>query len=240
MQDTDLIDTTMDGKPFKAGRHAATLRRTLWREHLGLLPPQDNDGSNDPNAQPPGDGPNKILGGVEDKLVTDPMADPLWNMWTEQATTNTDTYRYLFRADPDDNIKTFEDYDNFAPRANVKQGHLQDPFMPAKEVKEKLDQIKGHLVWMPLDFLKDAEMAEKGLSVNQFTEVSFPALLIVLVYPPSTHRFPWLSFEANPVLPCRVSTRKNSSLDSYGDFHIKVYVHTFFRICFWIYARLEK
>lgn len=42
--------------------------------------------------------------------------------------------------------------------------------MPVKEVREKLDQIKGHLVWMPLDFLKDAEMAEKGLQINQYTE----------------------------------------------------------------------
>ena len=42
--------------------------------------------------------------------------------------------------------------------------------MEAKEVRSKLDQIKGHLVWMPLDFLKDVEMAEKGLQVNSYTE----------------------------------------------------------------------
>ena len=40
--------------------------------------------------------------------------------------------------------------------------------MPATEVRSKLDQIKGHLVWMPLDFLKDAEMAERGLQVSFF------------------------------------------------------------------------
>lgn len=77
----------------------------------------------------------------------------------------------LFRADPDDHIKTFEDYDNFRPRGTHKEGHLFDPFMPAKEVREKLDLIKGHLVWLPLDFLRDAEMAEPGLAVNQITEV---------------------------------------------------------------------
>ena len=42
--------------------------------------------------------------------------------------------------------------------------------MPAQEVRQKLDQIKGHLVWMPLDFLKDAQMAEKGMQVNAYTE----------------------------------------------------------------------
>lgn len=29
---------------------------------------------------------------------------------------------------------------------------------------------QGHLVWMPLHFLEDAEMAEKGLAVNYYTE----------------------------------------------------------------------
>lgn len=42
--------------------------------------------------------------------------------------------------------------------------------MPTDEVREKLDQIQGHLVWMPRKFLKDAEMAEKGLQVNAYTE----------------------------------------------------------------------
>jgi len=42
--------------------------------------------------------------------------------------------------------------------------------MPPQEAREKLEQIKGHLVWMPLEFLKDAEMAEKGIQVNSWTE----------------------------------------------------------------------
>ena len=44
--------------------------------------------------------------------------------------------------------------------------------MPAKDVREKLDRTKSHLVWLPLDSLRDAEMAEPGLAVNQITEVS--------------------------------------------------------------------
>lgn len=68
-------------------------------------------------------------------------------------------------------VKTFDDYEAFLPRhKQFKQGHLHDPFMPAEEVRQKLDQIKGHLVWMPLDFLRDAEMAEKGLALNAYTE----------------------------------------------------------------------
>ncbi|GES64044.1 phospholipase PldA [Aspergillus terreus] len=170
VEDQDFIDSTMDGKPFKAARLAATLRRQLWREHLGLLPAQDYDASQHPNAQPPNVCMNQILEGPENDFVTDPLNDALWDTWTGQASVNTEMYRVLFRADPDDNIKNFEEYDHFRPAKGRKMGHLFDPYVPAKDVREKLDQIKGHLVWMPLDFLKDAEMAEPGLQVNQITE----------------------------------------------------------------------
>ncbi|KAJ5263900.1 hypothetical protein N7478_011505 [Penicillium angulare] len=170
MEDQDFIESEMDGNPYRAGRHAATLRRQLWREHLGLLPAQDYDAANEANAQPPDVCLNEILEGPENDFVTDPLGDSVWNTWREQATVNTEMYRVLFRADPDDHIKTFEDYDNFYPRGAHKQGHLFDPYMPAAEVREKLDRIKGHLVWLPLEFLENAEMAEPGLAVNQITE----------------------------------------------------------------------
>ncbi|KAL9610790.1 MAG: hypothetical protein Q9167_004522 [Letrouitia subvulpina] len=171
MEDYNTLDSVMDGRPFKAGHHAATLRRLLWREHLGLLPAQTLDAKDDPNAQPPDVCPNNIMEGSEYEFVADPMSDQVWNMWTGNADTNTQIFRHLFRADPDNNIKNFDDYEAFLPRHNkFKQGHLHDPFMPADEVRQKLDQIKGHLVWMPLDFLCDAEMAEKGLQVNAYTE----------------------------------------------------------------------
>lgn len=110
MEDTEKIESMMDGQPFEAGKHAATLRRYLWREHLGLLPPQDHDASGDPNAQPPGeDSPNDIWDRDESyKFVEDPMGDELWEQWTTNATTNTETFRHLFHADPDDHSKYLE------------------------------------------------------------------------------------------------------------------------------------
>jgi len=172
MEDQDLMDSTMDGTPYRASRLAATLRRQLWREHLGLLPAQEYDTPTDPNSRSVDECLNEIDQGAENEFVADPLSDGVWNTWTSQASGNTEAYRMLFRADPDDNIKTFEDYNNFRPRGTHKEGHLFDPYMPAKDVREKLDLIKGHLVWLPLDFLKDAEMAEPGLAVNQITEVS--------------------------------------------------------------------
>ena len=173
LEDTKVIDSTMDGVPFKAGYHAATLRRHLWREHLGLIEAQTLDASKDPNAQPPTDCPNNIETNEEFEFVADPLSDEVWNLWTSQASKNTEIYRFLFRADPDDFIKSWAEYDHFAPGKLLKQGHLHDPFMPVADVRTKLDEIRGHLVWMPLDFLCNETMAVKGIQFNAYTEVCY-------------------------------------------------------------------
>lgn len=107
MEDSHQIESTMDGQPFKAGHHAATLRRLLWREHLGLLPAQGLDPTDDPNAQPPDVCPNDVMEGPEFGFVADPLSDKVWDMWTTSATKNTEIFRHLFRADPDDNSEFF-------------------------------------------------------------------------------------------------------------------------------------
>ena len=172
MEDTDIITSTMDGQPYEAGRHAATLRRYLWREHLGLLPPQPMDATGDRNAQPPGDDSPQDYWDKDEsyKFVEDPMSDDLWEMWTGNATRNTEIFRHLFHADPDDHVKTFEDYDTFLPPKQTKAGRIFDRYMPPEDIRTKLDEIKGHLVWMPLEYLKEADMAETGLQVNSWTE----------------------------------------------------------------------
>lgn len=100
MTDTKPLQSSMNGQPYEAGHHAATLRRYLWREHLGLLPPQEMDASKDPNAQPP-DVPNDPQTGDTFEFVADPLSDQVWDMWTSRATKNTEIFRQLFHADPD-------------------------------------------------------------------------------------------------------------------------------------------
>lgn len=175
LQDSDEVEIQLDGKPYKAARLAHELRSNLWREHLGLLPPQSLDASDDPNAQPPGENSrNDYLAGAEADFVSDPLSPALWDEWTKRASTNTEVFRSLFHADPDDCILTFEDYDSFTPNPKAdkdhKQGHLYDKVRPVKEIRAELDRVQGHLVWMQLKFLEKADMAEKGLAVNQFTE----------------------------------------------------------------------
>lgn len=94
-EDTKILQSTMDGQPYEAGCHAATLRRYVWREHLGLLPPQELYAGSDPNAQPL-PVPNDPREDEWYDFVSDPLSDDLWKMWTSQATTNTRIYRELF------------------------------------------------------------------------------------------------------------------------------------------------
>lgn len=113
MTDTKTIKTTMGGQEYEAGYHAATLRRYLWREHLGLLGPQELDASKDPNAQPPNVPLDPHEGDTFD-FVADPLDDKVWEMWTTRATKNTEIFRQLFHADPDNYGKP-----HFAPSIHV-------------------------------------------------------------------------------------------------------------------------
>jgi phospholipase D1/2 len=122
---------------------------------------------------------NEEYSGEEWEAVADPLNDNLWNLWCTQATTNTEVYRHLFRADPDDHIETWKDYDSFAPRDSIKQGHLRDPYMPVDGVRKEMDKIRGHLVWMPLDFLCEEEMAKWCVQVNRMTQACCSAALLI-------------------------------------------------------------
>lgn len=108
MEDTRMVQSTMDGKPYEAGYHATTLRRHLWREHLGLLPPQTFNAEGDINALPPTVNPENNINDDDKywKFVEDPLGDDLWKMWTEQADKNTMLFRHLFHSDPDDHSKS--------------------------------------------------------------------------------------------------------------------------------------
>lgn len=44
IEDTDMIESKMNGERYMATRFAATFRRQLFKQHLGLVPPQDCPG----------------------------------------------------------------------------------------------------------------------------------------------------------------------------------------------------
>lgn len=174
INDSHPIQSTMGGRPWQANRFAASLRRQLFRKHLGLLKPQDMEAPND-NFMPVGVAPNQYDWGTpEDNIVADPLSDAFQSLWNTRARTNTEVYRKAFRAVPDDNIKTWPEYkefyeywfkladdqavgkDELRKHSRVEYGHVVRSDFPggARELKELLSRVKGTLVEMPLCFLQ--------------------------------------------------------------------------------------
>ncbi|KAJ5811553.1 Phospholipase D/Transphosphatidylase [Penicillium riverlandense] len=192
IEDYTPVQSRMNGKPWTASRFASSLRRELFRKHLGLLPPQDYQVPNE-NSEPVGI-PNRFdFDCPESKVVEDPLADTLDSMWNTRAHTNTEVFRKVFHAVPDDNVRNWATYkefyeyyfhkadmqaegkDDLGRPARYQWGHVvREDFAPgaegARQVKELLAQVKGTLVEMPLMFLCDEDVAKEGLTLNDLTE----------------------------------------------------------------------
>ncbi|KAJ5295633.1 hypothetical protein N7508_010454 [Penicillium antarcticum] len=192
IEDFTPLASSMNGKPWTASRFAASLRRELFRKHLGLLPPQDYQRP-DANFEPVGV-PNQFdFECPESKVVADPLADTVQSLWNSRAHTNAEVFRKVFHAVPDDTVRNWATYkefyeyyfhkadkeaegrEGFARPARFQWGHVvRDDFAPgaegAKQVKELLSQVKGTLVEMPLMFLIEEDIAKEGLALNDLTE----------------------------------------------------------------------
>ena len=182
----------MDGRPYRAARFAATLRRQLFRKHVGLLKPQNMERP-DQNSEPI-DVPNVYdYGSREDQAVMDPLSDRFLDYWNSQARINSYAFGMIFHPVPHDNVRSWKDYDIFyeaffheaGQEAGGKEGRKKPPkykwghvveenFSPGdqgvREVKDLLSTIRGTLVDMPLQFLIEEDIAKEGLSLNAFTE----------------------------------------------------------------------
>lgn len=175
----------MDGRQHRASKFAASLRRQIFRKHLGLLKPQDMSRP-DANFVPLGDADNQYdWGSEEDRLVADPLNDEFLNHWNWRAKTNTDVFAKVFHPVPYDGVRTWKQYDDYYERffkepedkdkakpSTYKWGHVVAEDFPGgvKDVKEELSKVKGTIVEMPLLFLKDEDIAKEGLGLNAFTE----------------------------------------------------------------------
>ncbi|CAE6488459.1 unnamed protein product [Rhizoctonia solani] len=163
VEDQDEIESTMNGEPYMASRFAATLRRKLFREHLGLIEPQVCENGNEPvtSFMRPAPIPNdNELGSREDNAVADPLSEHFQGLWISTAQKNRAIFSELFRAVPSNIVQNWEDYKNYVPK--VKTGHLATEWDLAT-VKAKLAQIHGHLVEAPLEFL----IGQKDLVENR-------------------------------------------------------------------------
>lgn len=191
IQDKNRVESSMNGRPYRASAFASSLRRFLFRKHLGLIPDQRWDAYN--NNWTPVDQVtvNEYdWGSHADQLVEDPLSDDFLALWYKTAKANTKIFRKVFHAVPDDTVRTWEDYDRFFSekfilpgtdakaaeegykKGKVDYGHVVKDEFPGgvEEVKEWLGRVRGTLVEMPLDFLIDVDdLAKEGLSFNNLT-----------------------------------------------------------------------
>lgn len=192
VDDSTPLDSAMNGQPWRASRFAATLRRQLFRKHLGLIPPE-NMAQLNPNYEPVGIPNAYDFASAEDDLVADPLSDRFLTFWNDRAKQNTDAFGRIFHPVPHDAVRTWKDYDAFygtffhegaevagGPKgaktpARYKWGHVvSENFGPGdqgvREMKDLLSTIRGTLVEMPLQFLIEEDIAKEGLGLNAFTE----------------------------------------------------------------------
>ncbi|KAI9493053.1 hypothetical protein BDB00DRAFT_825220 [Zychaea mexicana] len=168
VEDQETIPSRMNGRYYEASKFAATLRRQLWREHLGLLPSQALDQVSD--AMLPLPTPQLDMTGTEeDNLVMDPCHPDTVNLWCNTAATNTAAFRNVFHCVPDDNVTNWEQYHSFYPdQGKINIGHVYDNNMPVSVIREELSKVRGHLVEFPYKFLEDIDM--KGESIPFVTD----------------------------------------------------------------------
>ncbi|XP_004296873.1 PREDICTED: phospholipase D p1 isoform X1 [Fragaria vesca subsp. vesca] len=143
IEDKELVNSYMGGKPWKAGKFSLSLRLSLWSEHLGV------------NA------------GEMDQII-DPTVDSTYkDIWMATAKTNTTIYQDVFSCVPNDFIHSRAAFRQSIAFWKEKVGHTtidlgiapktlesyQNGDVKKADPMERLESIKGHLVSFPLDFM---------------------------------------------------------------------------------------
>lgn len=130
IEDKETYESQMAGKPFSVGRLVSSLRRQIFREHLGL---RANIG--------------------EELNPKDPLCDPVCDMffkevWLKTAARNTSIFEKVFRCVPNDSIRSYGDLNNYVKESPLSETNPNEAIL-------KLNDVKGHLVLAPLHFLCD-------------------------------------------------------------------------------------
>lgn len=152
VEDQDTIPSEMNGQPVHAARFAATLRRRLWREHLGLIPAPRPTDPMISSLMRPAPHPNEDADRDLDELVMDPLSDATLRLWNDTARKNREVFTEIFRPVPTNLVRNWSAYENYVPK--VKVGHVV-PGIGLDRVKLKLEEVRGSLVECPMDFLTD-------------------------------------------------------------------------------------
>lgn len=123
IQDIHKTKVRMNGIEHMAGKFASSMRKSLFREHLGIDP----------------------LDNTID--LSDPVSDSFYkNFYLRLATINSSVYDKVFRCLPNNQVLTFHEADLFMAQKSLAE---TDP----ASARVELSKIRGYLVLMPLKFL---------------------------------------------------------------------------------------
>ncbi|KAJ3657730.1 hypothetical protein Zmor_009514 [Zophobas morio] len=139
IEDEAFDDGVMNGKSFPCGKFAGSLRKYLFKEHLGLLGKEHE---------------------MIDFDITDPISDYFYKeIWYKTASLNTEFYEKVFHCIPTDKVETF---------ADLKRSHEEKPLYidEISRAEKMLESIQGHLVLLPLNFLKEEYLMPAVASVE--------------------------------------------------------------------------
>ncbi|PWN47065.1 phospholipase D/nuclease, partial [Violaceomyces palustris] len=161
IEDSEMVESKMNGQKYLASSFASGLRRRLWRQHLGLIDVEDCSPASErgyPTSAmrpPPHWKPDqeRLKHHPEwEALVEDPLGEEVEKMWKDQARTNTSIYEEIFKVVPTDSVKNWNQYRDFFPQPPTLTGHVADPTIPLETIKASLSKVRGHLVECPLRF----------------------------------------------------------------------------------------
>lgn len=101
----------------------------------------------------------------EDQLVADPLSEEFERLWNDTAHKNSQIFAEIFKPVPSNLVRNWEQYDAYVPK--VKAGHVATDW-PISKIKDKLDEVRGHIVEGSVDFLIEEEGLTTGLRWSSY------------------------------------------------------------------------
>ncbi|XP_011261406.2 phospholipase D2 isoform X1 [Camponotus floridanus] len=136
IRDQEFEDGCMNNIPFLCGKFASSLRKQLFREHLGLLKTKEDIN-------------------IDDAIIKSFYKD----IWCARSKQNTEIYEEVFQCIPTDkvvNLSMLKQYQDKIPIS------LSEPLL----AQEIVENIKGHLVDFPLHFLCNEDLKPAAVTVE--------------------------------------------------------------------------
>ncbi|XP_046394345.1 phospholipase D1 [Ischnura elegans] len=135
VEDKEFVESSMNGKLHLSGKYASSLRKSLFREHLGILD-------------------------TTSRIVDDPISGQFYHdVWMSTAAKNTEIFEEVFKCIPSDAVPTFFKLKKYQDEIPLS---VSDP----STAKIKLQDVKGHLVFLPLNFLEGENLTPNPSSVT--------------------------------------------------------------------------